>query len=140
MQIWLQAPAVWRSWVQPPKGSQRRMFTLGLPEGNCIKPLQNVSSTYVPIYVASYLRTLYLCANLCGVISQNSLPMWHHISELCTYVPIYVASYLRALYLCANLCGVISQDSVPMCQFMWRHISELCTYVPIYVASYLRTL
>jgi hypothetical protein len=37
--------------------SQRRMFTLGLPESNCSKPLQNVG-TYMPIYVASYLRTL----------------------------------------------------------------------------------
>jgi len=28
--------------------------------------------TYVPFYVASYLRTLYLCASFCGVIAQNS--------------------------------------------------------------------
>jgi histidinol dehydrogenase len=33
------------------------MITLGLPEGKCSKPLQNVDN-YVPVHMASYLGTV----------------------------------------------------------------------------------
>jgi len=91
------------------------MFTLGLPEGNCSKPLQNV-----PIYVASYLRTLYLCANLCGIISQNS-----GVYSSAVITNMWAANPGRPHEIIQNSANMTSLDRV---DYMFLHYCPYCYF------------